>query len=339
MTGRIDHITADHGLRCAWSKRVLSPQFQVSFTEPARSRGACQLTGPSSDEYLTALKRDRQSWLLEEPGLRPPGPGPGPDLVVMLHDMSMQGLYRLPAQGWDRRCENAAVRRLRGASAGPAPRGRRASRQRSAPNQLVLAERVATELTGLRDGIIQGVCLPYDGLPVHSLGEGALFTATCAHLARPCIAGAHELLGRLAEAAGVNTTTLQRPELALMQRLDWLAASVQDEVVASCDYWEELRAALAEQRASRPTRVRVVRRSQCLHRVSRKLLAQAWQTRTCDPSTGPASAGMLRGVVSRARRDWFSELANITVAHAPGSATALRPVAAESRMDFDNNAG
>jgi hypothetical protein len=50
---------------------------------------------------------------------------------------------------------------------------------------------------------------------------------------------------------------------------------------------------------------------------------------------------MLRGVVSRERRAWFSELADITaaVAHAPGSAATLRPVAAESRADFDNNAG
>ena len=140
-------------------------------------------------------------------------------------------------------------------------------------------------------------------------------------------------------------TALRRSEPALVQRLDCLAASVQDEVSASRGYWEELRAALAVQHASRPAHVRVVRRSQCLHCAAicagRKLLAQAWQTRACDPSAGPDRAGMLRGVVSRERRAWFSELADITaaVAHAPGSAATLRPVAAESRADFDNNAG
>ena len=44
--------------------------------------------------------------------------------------------------------------------------------------------------------------------------------------------------------AGVDTTALRRSEPALMQWLDCLAASVQDEVAASCGYWEELRAAL-----------------------------------------------------------------------------------------------
>ena len=208
-----------------------------------------RLTDPSSEVYQSALRRDRQSWLLEEPCLRP-------DLVVTPYDMSMQGLYHLPAQGWDRRCEDAAVRRLRGASAGPAPRGRRASRRRPAADQLMLAERVATELTHLRDGVIQGAYLLYDGLPVHSLGKDALFTATRAHLARPCIADARELLGRLTEAAGVDATALRRSEPALVRRLDRLAASVQDEVAASRGYWEGLRAALAARRASRPAHVR-----------------------------------------------------------------------------------
>ena len=52
----------------------------------------CWLTDPSSSEYLTLLKQDRPSWLLVGPCLHP-------DLVVMLHGMSMQGLYHLPAQG------------------------------------------------------------------------------------------------------------------------------------------------------------------------------------------------------------------------------------------------
>ena len=70
--------------------------FQASLQRPpqstrnwARER---RMTDPSSDEYLTALKRDRQSWLLDEPCLRP-------DLVVTPYDMSMQGLYRLVAAG------------------------------------------------------------------------------------------------------------------------------------------------------------------------------------------------------------------------------------------------
>jgi hypothetical protein len=150
--------------------------FQAFLQRPPQS--TCdwarrrRLTDPSCDEYLTALKWDRRSWLLGEPCLRP-------DLVVTPHDMSMQGLYRLPAQGWVRRCADAAGR-LHGAPAGLALCGRRASRRRPAPNQLVLAKR---ELAGLHDGTVRGECVLYDGLPVHSLGEGALFTATCAHLA------------------------------------------------------------------------------------------------------------------------------------------------------------
>ena len=131
-------------------------------------------------------------------------------------------------------------------------------------------------------------------------------------------------------------TALRRSELALMHRLDCLATSVQDEVAASRSYWEELRAALATQRASRPPRARMVRRSQCLHHASHIsfCMAQACQTQACDPSTGPDRAGMLRGVVSRERRGCFSELAVITaaVARAPGSAPMLRPVAADSTI-------
>ena len=84
-------------------------------------------------------------------------------------------------------------------------------------------------------------------------------------------------------------------------------------------------------------------RSVCIVRAVRTLLVQAWQTQVCDPSAGPTNcAGMLRGVISYERRaPWFSELADITVAvaHAPRSAAALRPVAAGSHADFDNNAG
>ena len=59
-----------------------------------------------------------------------------------------------------------------------------------------------------------------------------------------------------------------------------IAEAVQDAVSASRDYWEELRAVLVAQRAARPARARVVRRSQCLHRadVASLILAQARQT-------------------------------------------------------------
>ena len=73
-------------------------------------------------------------------------------------------------------------------------------------------------------------CQLYDGLAIHSLGEGTLFDATWAHLGRPCIAGARELLEFLAEAADIDMTALGRSKPALMQRLDCLAAPVQDEV-------------------------------------------------------------------------------------------------------------
>ena len=62
-----------------------------------------------------------------------------------------------------------------------------------------------------------GARLMYDGLPVHSLGDGALFKATCDHLTRPCVAAVHELLARFAEAAGVDITALRWSEPALVQ--------------------------------------------------------------------------------------------------------------------------
>ena len=63
---------------------------------------------------------------------------------------------------------------------------------------------------------------------------------------------------------------------------------------------------LVAQRAAHPARARGLRRSPCLHCRRHKLPAQAWQTWACDFSTGPACAGMLRGVVSRERRALFS---------------------------------
>ena len=70
--------------------------FQAFFQRPLQLTcdwaHRCLLTDPSSSEYLTVLKQDRQSWLLVGPCLHP-------DLVIMLHDRSMQGLYHLPVQG------------------------------------------------------------------------------------------------------------------------------------------------------------------------------------------------------------------------------------------------
>lgn len=64
--------------------------FQAFFQRPLQLTcdwaHRCLLTDPSNSEYLTVLKQDRQSWLLVGPCLHP-------DLVVMLHDRSMQGFF------------------------------------------------------------------------------------------------------------------------------------------------------------------------------------------------------------------------------------------------------
>ena len=178
--------------------------------------------------------------------------------------------------------------------------------------------------------------------PSHEASTRTVFF--CIHLARPCIWDASLLLAELADAAGVDVTALRRSSPGLAQRLDCLAAAVQDAVQVSRAFWAELCAALTAQRAARPTRARVVRSSLCLHRRQRKLLAKAWQTRACDPSTGPACAGLLRGVVSRERRALFSNAVELADVLAMGGAArvfsaALRPASAESREDFDNHAG
>ena len=118
---------------------------------------------PTGSEYVAALKRDRQSWLLVEQCLRA-------ELVVTPYGECMHGLYRLPAQGLDRRRMEAAASRLQALYGGPAARCRRAPRPRAAPSQLVLMEQVALELADLRDGVGTGARLLYNELPVHSLG-------------------------------------------------------------------------------------------------------------------------------------------------------------------------
>ena len=76
--------------------------------------------------------------------------------------------------------------------------------------QPLLVVGVEEELECRRESGIKGACLLYDGLPVHSLGQGASFKATCDHIARPCVAAARELLARFSEAAGVDMAALRR---------------------------------------------------------------------------------------------------------------------------------
>ena len=139
-------------------------------------------------------------------------------------------------------------------------------------------------------------------------------------------------------------TALRRSTPGLAQRLDCLAEAIQDAVRESRIFWTELAAVLAELCAARPARTRVLQTSQCLHRGKRKLLVNAWQTCACDPATRPACAGLVRGVVSRERRSYFSSVDELVgVATAGGGAqdpsAALRPASTESRKDFDNHAG
>ena len=86
-------------------------------------------------------------------------------------------------------------------------------------------------------------------------------------------------------------------------------------------------------------------RSQCSHRRHRKLLAKAWWTWACNPSTGPACAGMLHSAVSRERCGLFSNAIELVdaVTNSTGCVcdptAVLRPAAMESHDDFDNHAG
>ena len=73
---------------------------------------------------------------------------------------------------------------------------------------------------------------------------------------------------------------------------------------------------------------------------------EAWQTCACDPATGPACTGLLRGVVimSCERRTHFSGVPEPTdVGIAGGGAqdpsAVLQPASAESCEDFNNHAG
>ena len=220
---------------------------------------------------------------------------------------SKKGLFRLPAQGWDRRVAADAERRLRDLAPTP-PSGRRSSRHQSSPEAEVVADKVAAELAGILQEVERGARLLYDGLPVHSLGEGQLYTAVNAHLGRPCIADAECLLRDLASAAALDMTALRRSSPDLVRTLERRAAEVQTAVEVSRAYWLEMADVLAAQRRARPARLRVVRRSQCLHHKRRRLATKGWQPRAYDPDTKPACAGMKRGVVSRDRRALFSDI-------------------------------
>ena len=61
------------------------------------------IRNPSDADYQGALLKDCQELPLQEPCLRP-------DLVVAEYGASKKGLFRLPAQGWDRKVAEDAGR-------------------------------------------------------------------------------------------------------------------------------------------------------------------------------------------------------------------------------------
>ena len=70
-----------------------------------------------------------------------------------------------------------------------------------------------SELAGILHEVEYGARLLYDGLPVHSLGEDQLCKAVAAHLDRPCIADAEQLLRDLVSAAALDVDALRRSTL------------------------------------------------------------------------------------------------------------------------------
>ena len=72
--------------------------FQAFLARPPQSTrdwaGARGFRSPANELYRSALLRDRQSWILKEPCSRP-------DLIVTRYADSREGLFRLPAQGWE----------------------------------------------------------------------------------------------------------------------------------------------------------------------------------------------------------------------------------------------
>ena len=199
---------------------------------------------------------------------------------------------------------------------------------------------------------------------MHLLGEGQLCAAVTAHLGRPCIADAGCLLRDLASAAALDMAALRQSSPDLARMLECRAAEIQAAVAASRAYWLELEGLLTAQHQARPARLRVVRRSQCLHHRRRRLVTKGWQPRAYNPDTKPACAGLMRGVVSRNRRALFSDITvgptNVGTttlsARCPSSPSSRKRASREaarqgaqaphararcqpSREDFDNHAG
>ena len=79
---------------------------------------------------------------------------------------SKKGLFRLPAQCWDRWVAADAERRLRGRAPVP-PSGRRSPRHQSSPEAEVVTGKVAAELAGILWEVERGARLLHDGLPVY----------------------------------------------------------------------------------------------------------------------------------------------------------------------------
>ena len=112
----------------------------------------------------------------------------------------------------------------------------------------VVADKVAAELAGILREVERGTRLLYDGLPVHSLGEGQLCAAVSAHLGRPCIADTECLLRDLTLAAALDVVALRGSSPDLARTLERRAAEVQAAVEVSRAYWLEIVGVLAAQR-------------------------------------------------------------------------------------------
>ena len=87
------------GFVWTWRRSSIVQAFQAFLQRPPQStrdwaKGR-RVTNPKSGGYVAALKQDRQSWLLVETYLRAA-------LAVTPCAGSIQGLHRIPVQGWDR---------------------------------------------------------------------------------------------------------------------------------------------------------------------------------------------------------------------------------------------
>ena len=169
-------------------------------------------------------------------------------LMVLLQNRSF--CTAMLCQGWDWRVAEDTAGQLCSTQSALAPAGCHASHQQPATDPEALAECIMTELTPLWAGVVQGSRLLYGRLLVHSLGEGELCQAVCDDLMQLCIQDVPLLLEELTDAAGVSMTALRWPSPGLAQRLDCLAAAVQDAVQELCTFWAELHAALTAQCAA-----------------------------------------------------------------------------------------